>query len=470
MGGNLGDGYGQWWRQNEGGIIFSTNQFPYDWWTAFSENMGTLKSYQRGTAQPFTQVRILRFLYDLVIPTFRVDTNRILLGGFSMGGSGTSMWGIRSGHIFSHTIAWVGVHSPKESPYGASFIDVFGDSTWHVLYSNEALGEFGYHVVSAEDSIRVWDYWSNMDFLAENPTQETPWMTYSNGSNDNSIGWPQAWKYTQAMIQTKRSFNFTWGTSGHSQTAWLIDGNTTNSGLDFRKNQSLPAFTNCSIDGDLGSNYSNSSLAGTLNRYFKWDVSTVVDESEQWNMTIWLIDVAAYESCTVNITPRRLQNLEHGPNSTYHWELTDQEGYTLLNGNAITDSNGLFTILTVPISKTKRTLKVSCISCTSTSTRIIKKSYQDEFIVETYPNPFNPVIHIKIRNSNLQTQQAQFNIYDIAGKCVLAGTSGHGKTVSLQNGINADFRWDASNQPSGVYILKIFRGDKSTSKKILLLR
>src|SRR3989339_170533 len=462
-GGNLNGDWGWWCRADEGGLLISTNQYPYDWWTAYHENLGTLKSWTSGTVQPFTQARYLSFLYDFAVPKYTIDIERVHLGGNSMGGSGTSMWGMRSGHIFSHLISWVGVHIAKESPtYTGSYIGYFGDTAWNCPYSNEQMERFGYPLIHPEDNVNVWDYWDNTKWLAANLKTETPWMSNCNGTNDNGIGWPQAWKNANAMHDTKRGYNFTWGTHAHNMRALVLGHlNERYSDLDFHKNQSYPVFTNGSLNNPLGTVPWGHDSTGNHNNYVMWDASTVVDEPLQWEMSMWLISGAPQATETVDITPRRLQLLIHGAGSTYSWEWN--EGATVIaSGNVTADSNGLITITGLTLSKTHRTLKLNCSNCVTTGSEVATADVGIPELQLT-PNPFNPSTTIRIKNTVGSRQKAEIIFFDVHGKLVqMLTTDNH----QLSSGI----AWDASKQPSGIYIIKVVAGNRVLVKKAVLVK
>ena len=44
-GGTMDVGFAYWLEANHGGLFVATNQDPYDWWTAFHENRGTIRPW-----------------------------------------------------------------------------------------------------------------------------------------------------------------------------------------------------------------------------------------------------------------------------------------------------------------------------------------------------------------------------------------------------------------------------------------
>lgn len=354
-GGSLNSGYGWWYRAEEGSILVSTNQYPYDWWTAYHENLGTIKSLTGGIVRPFNQCRILSFLYDFVEPNYHADTDRLTLSGVSMGGSGASMWGIRSGHLFSNIISWVGVHIAEQTPtFYNSYLSAYGGARdKNCVYDNTCLLRFGYEHISADESISPWDYWDNDQWLRSHRGAAIPWISFGNGRNDNAIGWSQAYNMAVALKDTRRPFNFVWNMSGHGTRATLPGtGNDRECLVDFSTSQAIPAFTNCSFDNDIGVNAESSPESGQINRYFMWNAESLTDSSCKIVIDLWLINSAPGDSCSTDITFWRLQNLWVEPGYQYFWESTDvSSGSIIQEGTVTADSDGLITLVGIWVRK-----------------------------------------------------------------------------------------------------------------------
>ncbi len=345
-GGSLNGGYLWWYDAAKGALIVATNQYPYDWWTAYNENYGTLKPFALGVVQPFTQARILSFLHDFVAARFPIDWHKLQINGVSMGGSGASMWGIRSGHLFSGIISMVGVHIPANTPgYVNGYEAHYGPRALACRYDNTILQRYGYPLITAADNVNVWDYWDNDQWLRAHPDTEIPWITFANGQNDTGIGWAQAWDMTQALIDTHRGFNFKWGQSGHGERPIQLGGFAGGSAtLQFRFNQFVPAAAHCTLDGDLGATVSASALSGQINQYLTWDQSTVVDTATSLGFRIALSSAATVAQAGADITPRRLQLFRPVAGSWCAWQALDATNQPLGSGTVQVGGDGLFTI------------------------------------------------------------------------------------------------------------------------------
>ncbi|MCB9259212.1 MAG: T9SS type A sorting domain-containing protein [Ignavibacteriales bacterium] len=84
------------------------------------------------------------------------------------------------------------------------------------------------------------------------------------------------------------------------------------------------------------------------------------------------------------------------------------------------------------------------------------------YVVNNYPNPFNPSTTIKF---NLpEATEVQIEIYNSIGQIVEVLTKGH-----LESGIH-QFNWNADNMTSGVYFYKIKAGSNLEIRKMTLMK
>jgi hypothetical protein len=86
----------------------------------------------------------------------------------------------------------------------------------------------------------------------------------------------------------------------------------------------------------------------------------------------------------------------------------------------------------------------------------------DKFgLIENYPNPFNPTTTIRF---SLETHgDVSLQIYDITGRLVETVVNG---TIRGEH----EVVWDASGYPSGVYLIRLSHGDRTHTRKMLLLK
>ena len=342
-GGNLNSGYGWWYNAEKGHLLIASNQIPYDWWTGYHELYWSgpqqRETWQKGVVRPYSQTRMLSFL-DWVATKWEVDLRRTYVAGSSMGGSGSPMLAIRFPERIAWGVSWVGVHNPAESPqFTGSYEQVYGRRDWAVKF---------------EDGASVWDHFNDAWYLRRHPEKEIGLITFSNGKNDGAIGWPQAVEFYRALQETKRPHVFVWGQSGHGQRA-TMPGSLGERVLpiDVRTDQSLPAFSGCSLDDDPGGGDPQQGDAqGQINLYLSWQTEDVVDRADRWEMTVELIDKAPKDLCTVDITPRRLQQLKPKPGQQLKWTNTPLGRDRQVQAGQVTaDRYGLITLKAVRVSK-----------------------------------------------------------------------------------------------------------------------
>ncbi len=352
-GANLNGGFGWWYEADKGALLLSTNMQPYDWWTAYHDNYGTVRPFTNvdgnagGRVRNYAQDRILSFLNDFVKQNYSVDDNRILVTGISMGGAGCIMWGARAAETFNYANGWVGVYIPRETPqFKSSFEGCYGLDAWNCEYENTGVAAF--------------DYWDSAQFISANPGQAVPYLCFANGKNDSAIGWPQAYTFVNSLIQARQPFKFKWGQGGHGERSVLPAGNDRYIGIIIRKNVTLPAFTNCSLDDNMGNgDPADGDPAGNINAYTLWETDTTTDLTDQWAATVYLASSAPVSSCTVDITPRRCQAFSTPQGTQVSWTNTDvATGQPIASGTAVADQWGLVTLTGLTISKTKNRISM----------------------------------------------------------------------------------------------------------------
>ncbi len=345
-GGSLLNGFLWWYEAERGSLLLTTNQRPYDWWTGYNEAYGTYLSFSEHPVYNYTQRRIESFLKDFVFKNWPVDRERIILSGSSMGGSGTVMWGLRRPDLFAYLKGEVGVYIPLESPqFKESFYGIYGHPSWPVKY--------------ADTQLSPYEYWDTARWLRENPKQETPFLIFANGRNDHAIGWAQAWKVVKALKETRRPFVFRWANQGHSTRSLFPAGGDRTPTISPSRDQSLPAFSNCSLDTPLGDTPEESPDKGQINYYLLWKTEDLIDEDDHWEVTLYLSSNAPENRAEVDITPRRVKNFEITPEHSYSWEnILLPSGEVIQQGVVRPQRDGLLTIRRVLVSKGGNRLRI----------------------------------------------------------------------------------------------------------------
>jgi len=350
-GANLDDGYIWWYRGNEGAILVSSNQIPYDWWVAHHERHGIDKDLKEGVTRDYTVRRLLAFL-DWAGTKWEVDAARVFVTGASMGGSGASMVALRYPERFAYGLSSVGVHIASKSPqFKASYEQVCGKV------------EAG---IPHESGLKSFEYLDNAFLLRKDPAREIPYLSFANGKNDGAIGWPQAVEFARALQETRQPHLFKWGQGGHGERVYVPtvagggDGGPKLKGtLDVRRDRSLPAFTRCSLDHDPGTgDPADGHSTGQFNLYLRWDTQDVLEEESRWEVTAYLIAAAPAEGCSVDVTPRRCRLFRPRPGEKFRWSNV-AGGREVQSGEVTADRWGLVTLERVEVTKGKNRIRVS---------------------------------------------------------------------------------------------------------------
>jgi dienelactone hydrolase len=352
-GANLDDGYIWWYRGNEGAILVSSNQIPYDWWVAHHEKHGVEKDFKGGVTRDYTVRRLLAFL-DWAATKWEMDPARVFVAGASMGGSGASMVALRYPDRFAYALSSVGVHIAAKSPQ-------FKPSYEQACGKVEA-------AIPHESGLATFDYLDNAFLLRRDPGREVPFISFANGKNDGGIGWAQAVEFARALQETRQPHLFKWGQGGHGERVYVPtvtgggDGGPKLKGtLDVRRDRTLPAFTRCSLDDDPGTgDPADGHSKGQFNLYLRWDPQDVLEEESRWEVTAYLIRDAPAEGCSVDVTPRRCRVFRARPGEKFRWTNTSvAAGREVQSGEVAADAHGRVTLERVEVTKGKNRIRVS---------------------------------------------------------------------------------------------------------------
>ena len=176
-------------------------------------------------------------------------------------------------------------------------------------------------------------------YVLKDPKTETPFfnMYPIRSAHLTEMGWPAMPRFWRAMMDSRRPFVYNWYAKHRPS---------------IRRDQSVPAFGNCSLDGMPGNgNLAMGDIFDTpINSWLTWDDKTIVDAADRWEMTVSLDGAAPLATCTVDLTPRKCQTFKPKPGTTFKW--TCKAGDKLLgSGSVAADQWGLVTIRQLPMAK-----------------------------------------------------------------------------------------------------------------------
>lgn len=320
------------------GLYLNSTNAEWWGWTQARQN----KAAHIETPPP-AELRVLDTI-EWVVEHYKIDRNRIYLGGVSMGGNGALGIGIHHGDIFAAMRVTV--------PAGTGF-------------ASYSMGGFA----------------PSAAFNATQ-TERSAWLKKASG-----LGIPDppvivdfsspvdSWSMTQpALLQAAQAGHLplvvSWGPFGHTAFASAIAKSPLCQialafpWLEIRKDEAYPVFTHASSDEQSPwlngpADFDNS---GQINAYFRW--KDEADTASGVAMELWIDhpkvespSAAMPDTAMADVTLRRLQRFRVQPGREYRWQLT-QSGRILASGMMKPDSANLLTIPNVALMTTPIDLSV----------------------------------------------------------------------------------------------------------------
>ena len=177
------------------------------------------------------------------------------------------------------------------------------------------------------------------------------------------------------------------GESNPTLTNCTFSGNVAITGGGVCNSEGDPAFTNCTLDGDIGTGKmktkaeiqaererkaaelkeagkpvpkriwvlpTDGTSDGAYNAYLRWGFADIVDTKEAWEMTVYLSGNAPKDDCKVDLTPRRVQTFKTPKGRSFVYTVTDLKDNKVLAQGAVTaDQYDLVTLKQIPVGKSK---------------------------------------------------------------------------------------------------------------------
>ena len=312
------------------GCVSLQMETPWVLHKAVHEGCGTYKAWSQGTVQDYW-VRRLRNVLPWITKQHNIDPQRM----YAM----SSDWAWHHGDLFA------AVHEnlttdPKRSPVG------IGSNRFWGPVAKPAPTEWG---------ISAWDYYDIAWYARKHVTFEMPMIYYTPNMHLGDFGKIDKPRFYRAMLDTKRPFIATWG-KGVS-AGWIYD---------IKRDDTLAAFGNCSLDNNPGIGMDDGDREGQINGYLRFDSASAADEPDRWEMTVWLYggdDRGRYgapaDSCTVDVTPRRCRKFKPAPGQTFKWTVVSlPDKKVIQSGPATADKWGLVTCRNVKVIKTKSRIRI----------------------------------------------------------------------------------------------------------------
>ncbi len=187
----------------------------------------------------------------------------------------------------------------------------------------------------------------NLVKFMQESTNDLPHVVIRVGRQDGSVYWRRKPAYMAAMQMHRRGFLAAWADVGHSEMSYSITNfpdflDFNYSVRRFALNRSYPAFSNSSMNEDYGNgDKTDGDLVGFINYGLEW--SGIVDEPNQYKVTIRSTLSDTIYPVTVDVTPRRLQYFRVHPGQIFRVVNRDGAGAIVEEKIAAVDSGGLLT-------------------------------------------------------------------------------------------------------------------------------
>jgi hypothetical protein len=345
----------------EGEIILSCeDNFPSGetsaWWGT-NENFD-IYSAKNNVTPPASGInysytlRRLSAIIDWTITHLPVDTNRIYMDGVSFGAPGAYFYTITYPEKIAASKISVGV-------YDFSFQNDYqltcslnpgkknrksGNSRFGTVSTN-LMSDFGYSTYKMLNG--GW-------MIHQFNTKSYPVMYCINGKRDNLMGWSEKPVYYDSINANHIGGYYFWDNREHGGNGktWEINNFDL---YRYRKNLSFPAFSNCSLNEDYGTgNGAVGPEFGTVNGSLDWK-NEVYEDTSNWVSKIFVRNlikgdgsILVYpDSCTVSITPRRLQLFNVTDSIPVNWAVI--HNHQLIQSGMVMPVNGLITISGIKI-------------------------------------------------------------------------------------------------------------------------
>ena len=287
-------------------------------WYGYNSHCGTGRPLTDGVNVNYTERRLM-WTIDWVRRRFPVDATRITMTGGSMGGIASVFTALRHPDLLTAIFANVPVLD-----FGAIWAN-------NDLYVAPLWGK-PQEKIKSWDGVDVYDTMRAAWYAESHPETDFPLMVIVVGKHDTTVGWADKPVFFRAMEATRHGGCFYWDGRSHGaqspdQRYWYsgrtppadMTGLTEKAAIEvdfltFRRDQSYPAFSRCSLNDDPGDGRPESGAPhGQINGYLLWDTSDIVDTPTRWEMTLKLTPGARRERLPSGRNPAPATGVPGGP-------------------------------------------------------------------------------------------------------------------------------------------------------------
>lgn len=450
---------------------YALNQDLQTWWYGYHTQYDMLGENAQGA---FTSGQVIDYTNRRALHTVRwwranfpFDRMRHYAFGYSMGGTASVRWGLRHPELFAAVMSSVGKlnFAIDNDP------NPLADFNTGRIYRESLDRMWGPRSVSLPSSEGLPVYVANNgDSLATRAKASgTTFIVNFAGRNDYVVGWAEKPPFYAAMNQARLGGLQFWDSREHA-------GNTIPGAfgvmLDvgyltrFRLDRSWPAFSNCSRNSNPGLGTANTADSiGTLNGYMDWD-PVLVDAASQWEITLrtralnslWGT-IAAPESLTVDVTPRRVQLFRPAVGTPLSWSVERlMDGMIVQQGITSVDAQGLVTVPQAKVYRTGVRLRIGLLSggLDTPGGPALRAP-----LLAAFANPSGP--RMALTGAWPVPGAARVELFDVNGR----------RARTLYAGVAAAGAWrlsaDLTGLAPGLYVMRATQGRAQEQRRLVLV-
>jgi hypothetical protein len=421
------------------------------YWFGYNENYDIYSSSNgiptTGTIRAYTQTRI-RYILNWVTETLPVNPAKVYASGFSHNGFGALL----TANLIPDMIAaeWLNVAPP--------IIKAVNGSDYEKLWCDNAVNlETDVLNPVTGAAMNIWEVFDMRTMFELNTSRGLPFIGAIHGKQDNQVGWVQQLNWYDSLEFSRQGGVWYWDQRQHNGSGkQFLDDEIKFDLRRFASNKSYPAFSYCSINQDPGNgSKSDGDPYGAINGYLDWDDASVIDQKCDYTIECFVRDMYVngvlqpqFDSCTADITLRRLQKFKPNIGATVSWSIEKSNGQTAAAGSLIYDGSPI-TLSGAKIYRSGSAITLHIENCNR---------------IESEDAPLTQEIGILRRDNGylIRTTLANdalvhISLFDLAGRALLKSE------VNWSSGVN-EFPVEIGHH--GEYIIRLEAKDFAVTRKL----
>lgn len=314
------------------------NSYWYGYHEDYDMYTFTNPVFDEGIVKSYTQNRV-KWTLDWINNNKNIDTTRIYATGISHNGFGPLLTGV----MYPQSLAavWVTV----APPFIRAFPGTPREMQWGGYYDSLMTD-----VPDPNDgqSLMIWDLFDMRVMYRINNHVGIPYMGGVHGKNDATLGWVQYYFWYDSLEVSNQGGLWFWDQRKHNGNNKNFTDSEAYIDFDrFYTDRSYPAFSYCSINQDWGNGIpSSGDPYGAYNGYPDWEDASILDTDTSYSircfikdMTVGGVPMPVYNSCTTDLTLRRLQHFDPQPGQQINYTVYSELGQLLNSGTLVYDGS-----------------------------------------------------------------------------------------------------------------------------------